>query len=77
VRISFETKGRKGKGATVIRGIPLAGTELKKLLKELKQKTSTGGAVKDGTLELQGDQREKVLNLLSNRGYPSVKLAGG
>ena len=77
VRISFETKGRKGKGATVIRGIPLAGTELKKLLKELKQKTSTGGSVKDGTLELQGDQREKVLNLLSNRGYPSVKLAGG
>ncbi|MDP6968450.1 MAG: stress response translation initiation inhibitor YciH [Gammaproteobacteria bacterium] len=77
VRIRLETKGRKGKGVTVISGVPLGGTELKKLLKELKQKTSTGGAIKDGVMELQGDQRDKVLLLLNNRGYTSVKLAGG
>ena len=77
VRIHFATKGRKGKGATVITGIPLSGSELKKLLKELKQKTSTGGTIKDGMIELQGDQRDKALMLLSNRGYASVKLAGG
>jgi len=57
--------------------VPLTGTELKKLLKELKQKTSTGGAIKGANLELQGDQRDKVLALLSKRGYVSVKLAGG
>lgn len=77
VRIRLETKGRKGKGVTVITGVPLTGTELKKLLKELKQKTSTGGAIKYANMELQGDQRDKVLTLLSNRGYTSVKLAGG
>jgi len=77
VRIRLETKGRKGKGVTTVTGIPLAGAELKKLLKELKQKTSTGGAVKDQTLELQGDQRDKLLLLLSNRGWSSVKKVGG
>ncbi len=77
VRIRLETKGRKGKGVTVITGVPLTGTELKKLLKELKQKTSTGGAIKGANLELQGDQRDQVLALLSKRGYVSVKLAGG
>lgn len=77
VRIRLETKGRKGKGVTSITGIPLAETELKILLKELKQKTSVGGAVKNHTLELQGDQRDKVMTLLASRGWPSVKKAGG
>ncbi|MFT7178791.1 MAG: translation initiation factor 1, partial [Oceanospirillaceae bacterium] len=77
VRIRLETKGRKGKGVTTITGIPLAEAELKKLLKELKQKTSTGGAVKEQTLELQGDQRDILMMLLANRGWPSVKKAGG
>ena len=77
VRIRLETKGRKGKGVTTITGIPLAEAELKKLLKELKQKTSTGGTVKEQTLELQGDQRDILIILLANRGWPSVKKAGG
>ena len=77
VRIRLETKGRKGKGVTTVTGIPMAAPELKKLLKELKQKTSTGGAVKEQTLELQGDQRDKLMILLANRGWASVKKAGG
>ena len=77
VRIRLETKGRKGKGVTTVTGIPLAEVELKKLLKELKQKTSTGGSLKEQTLELQGDQRDILMMLLANRGWPSVKKAGG
>ena len=77
VRIRLETKGRKGKGVTTITGIPLAEVELKKLLKELKQKTSSGGSVKGYTLELQGDHRDILIMLLANRGWPSVKKAGG
>ena len=77
VRIRLETKGRKGKGVTTITGIPLAEAELKKLLKELKQKISSGGSVKGHTLELQGDQRDILMMLLANRGWPSVKKAGG
>jgi translation initiation factor 1 len=77
VRIKLETKGRKGKGVTTVTGIPLAEPELKKLLKELKQKTSTGGAIKNQTLELQGDQRDILMMLLANRGWHSVKKAGG
>ncbi len=77
VRISYTTKGRKGKGATLITGIPLNAAELKKLHKELKQKTSAGGTIKESVLELQGDQRQKLLTLLQHRGYLSVKLSGG
>lgn len=77
VRIRLETKGRKGKGVTCISGIPLAGTELKTLLKELKQKTSSGGAVKGANIELQGDHRDSLLKLLEGRGFASVKKAGG
>ena len=77
VRISYVTKGRKGKGATLVTGIPLTTDELKKLHKELKQKTSTGGTIKAGVLELQGDQRQILLTLLQGRGFLSLKLSGG
>ena len=76
VRIQRETKGRKGKGVTLVTGLPLNANELKKLAKELKQKCSTGGAVKDGTIEIQGDQRDTIKKLLESKGY-KVKLAGG
>ena len=76
VRIRRETKGRKGAGVTLVSGIPLAGDELKALHKTLKQTCGVGGAIKDGVLELQGDQREKVLKALDGRGW-DVKIAGG
>jgi translation initiation factor 1 len=76
VRISRETKGRKGKGVTIITGLLVDASTLKKLAKELKQKYSCGGAVKDGTIEIQGDQREKIQQTLQSKGY-QVKLSGG
>ncbi|MEM8594739.1 MAG: stress response translation initiation inhibitor YciH [Pseudomonadota bacterium] len=60
VRIQYETKGRKGKGVTVVSGIPLIESELKALAKTIKKKISTGGSVKDGVIEIQGDQRVAV-----------------
>ena len=71
-----ETKGRKGAGVTVITGIPLDGDELKALAKELKNRCGSGGTVKDGTIEIQGDHRDGVLAELARRGF-TAKRAGG
>lgn len=76
VRIRRETKGRKGKGVTTISGLGLEATELKALAKKLKQLCGTGGAVKDGVIEIQGDHREVLQSTLSEQGF-TVKLAGG
>lgn len=76
VRIQRETKGRKGKGVTLITGVPLAGEELKTLAKALKQKCGTGGTVKNGVIEIQGDHRDLLLNELQQKGW-TVKKAGG
>lgn len=76
VHIGRETKGRKGKGVTLVTGLPLAGDELKALAKQLRQQLSTGGSIKEGTLEFQGDQRQLLKALIEKQGY-KVKLAGG
>ncbi len=76
VRLAFESKGRKGKGVTLVRGVPLAEAELKKLAKELKQFCGTGGALKQGVIEIQGEQRQKLKPLLEQKGW-QVKIAGG
>jgi len=76
VRLQRETKGRKGKGVTLITGVPLPPEELKQLAKRLKQMCGTGGTVKDGVIEVQGDHRELLLAELQKLGW-KVKLAGG
>lgn len=76
VRLQRQTKGRKGKGVTIVSGLQLAQTDLKALAKKLKQQCGVGGAVKDYTIELQGDQREVVQGYLETQGY-TVKQAGG
>ena len=76
VRVSRETKGRKGKGVTLITGIPLAGNELKALAKTLKARCGVGGTVRDGVVEIQGDQRDILVPLLQEKGW-TVKKAGG
>jgi translation initiation factor 1 len=76
IRILRETKGRKGKGVSLITGLPLTASELKKLAKEIKQRCGAGGAVKDGVVEIQSDQREKIQELLKQKGY-DAKISGG
>ncbi|MEH6637731.1 MAG: stress response translation initiation inhibitor YciH [Porticoccaceae bacterium] len=76
VRIRRETSGRKGKGVTTISGLAVAENELKALAKQLKQNCSTGGTIKDGVIEIQGDHRDKIRDILTDAGY-QVKLAGG
>ena len=76
VRLERQTKGRKGAGVTLITGLPLADDALKKLAATLKARCGVGGAVKDGVIELQGDQRDKLAPLLEAEGY-TVRRAGG
>lgn len=76
VRLHRESKGRSGKGVTLITGLPLGPDELKNLAKDLKQFCGTGGTVKDGVVEIQGEQREKLKPFLEKKGF-KVKIAGG
>jgi len=76
VRLMRETKGRKGKGVTLITGVPLDDAGLNQLSKSLKQKCGSGGSVKDGVIEIQGDHRDALEKELNGLGY-NVKRAGG
>ena len=76
VRVQRESKGRGGKAVTVVRGVPLAQAELVKLGQALKAACGSGGTVKDGCVEVQGDHVDKVMGLLQQRGF-KVKRAGG
>ncbi len=76
VRVSRETKGRKGKGVTLVRGLPLDDAALKSLSKDLKQLCGTGGTIKDGVIEIQGEHRDRLVIELKNRGY-DAKRSGG
>ena len=77
VRVFFETKGRGGKGVTVVRGLGLAEAELTVLGKKLKAACGVGGTAKEGVVELQGDHRDRVMALLQAQGFKNVKKAGG
>lgn len=76
VRVSRETKGRKGKGVTVIKGLALDALALAQLGKQLKSACGSGGTVKDGVIEIQGDHCEFVIENLNKRGW-TVKRTGG
>ena len=76
MRVSRQTKGRKGSGVCLITGVPLGEAELKKLGKQLKKKCGSGGTVKNGVIEIQGDHRQLLADLLTKLGY-KAKLAGG
>lgn len=76
VRIQRQTSGRKGKGVCVISGVDLEDNALNALAAELKKKCGCGGAVKEGVIEIQGDKRDLLKQLLEAKGF-TVKLAGG
>jgi translation initiation factor 1 len=74
VRVFREKGGRRGKTVTVVRGLPAR--DLARVATDLKRLCGSGGAIKDGAVELQGDHREKAAARLESQGY-RVKLAGG
>jgi translation initiation factor 1 len=76
VRIEQQTKGRKGKGVSIITGLALTDVELKILAAELKKSLGCGGAVKGFVIEIQTTEREKIKALLEKKQF-RVKLAGG
>jgi len=76
VRIRRETKGRNGKAMTVITGVPLEPEALKEFGQTLKKRCATGGTVKDGVIEIQGDHLELLIDVLKKQGW-TVKRAGG
>jgi translation initiation factor 1 len=76
VRVSHETKGRSGKGVTVIKGLPLDTQALAQLGKQLKTTCGAGGTVKDGVIEVQGEHCDLVIETLKKQGWV-VKQAGG
>lgn len=76
VRIQRQTSGRKGKGVCLISGVDLDDAALNTLAAELKKKCGCGGAVKEGIIEIQGDKRDLLKQLLEAKGM-KVKLAGG
>lgn len=76
VRVSRETQGRAGKGVTLVKGVALDAAALAALGKRLKAVCGSGGTVKDGVIEIQGDHRERVASQLQRDGF-TVKRAGG
>jgi protein-tyrosine phosphatase len=76
LKVGRETKGRRGKGVTIVSEIPLDEAGVLDLAAKLKQKCGTGGTVKDGKIEIQGDQRDRLVSVLEALGY-KVKRVGG
>jgi translation initiation factor 1 len=76
VRVSRETKGRGGKAVTVVKGLQLDASMLAALGQQLKAACGSGGTVKDGVIEVQGDHCDRVMEMLKARGH-TVKRAGG
>src|SRR5207253_3279217 len=76
VKVGRETAGRRGKGVTTIFDVPLDESGLRELAGTLKQRCGTGGTVKDRRIEIQGDQRERIVAELERLGY-KVKRVGG
>jgi translation initiation factor 1 len=76
VRVSRETKGRAGKGVTLVSGVPIKSDALEKLATQLKKRCGTGGTVKDTVIEIQGDHRDTLMAELTKLGF-KVKRVGG
>ncbi len=76
IRIQTSRSGRKGKTVTVISGFETTTSNLSLLLKDLKAKCGTGGTLKEDTLEIQGDHKQKILEILLKLGY-KAKISGG
>jgi translation initiation factor 1 len=76
VKVRREVAGRRGKPVTTVSGVPIDDAGLRELASKLKKRCGVGGSVKDGVIEIQGDHRTVVVEVLEAEGYKPV-LAGG
>jgi translation initiation factor 1 len=76
VNVRREVAGRRGRAVTTVSGVPVDDAELKELVSKLKKRCGVGGSVKGGVIEIQGDHRDAVVEILNAEGYTPV-LAGG
>jgi translation initiation factor 1 len=76
VRVAREIKGRAGKGVTTITGLPLSLADVDALATKLKKRCGSGGTVRDGIIEIQGDHRDVIVAELMKMGWPAKKSGG-
>jgi translation initiation factor 1 len=72
----FEKKGRNGKPVTIVEGWEGNEEDLKKISKKIKTTLGIGGSEKDGTIIIQGDNRDKIMNILKEMGYKTKRVGG-
>ncbi|MGD0504298.1 MAG: stress response translation initiation inhibitor YciH [Steroidobacteraceae bacterium] len=76
VRVGRETKGRAGKGVTTVSGLPLSEADLGTLAARLKKRCGSGGTVREGVIEIQGDHRDAIVAELCKLGWAAKKSGG-
>ncbi len=76
VRVGRETKGRAGRGVTTVSGLPLAASELVELAAKLKKRCGSGGTLRDGVIEIQGEHRDVIVAELLKLGWQAKKSGG-
>jgi translation initiation factor 1 len=76
VRVGRETKGRAGKGVTTITGLPMSAADIECLAGKLKKRCGSGGTVREGVIEIQGDHRDVIVAELAKLGWPAKKSGG-
>jgi translation initiation factor 1 len=76
VRVGREVKGRAGKGVTTVTGLPMRLAEIEALAAKLKKRCGSGGTVRSGVIEIQGDHRDVIVALLKELGWPTKKVGG-
>ncbi|MFP6564493.1 MAG: stress response translation initiation inhibitor YciH [Myxococcota bacterium] len=76
VRVGRSSKGRKGKPVTTIEGLPLGDAALRDLARDLKRLCGSGGSLREGTIEIQGEHRDQLIEALRERGFDAKKSGG-
>jgi translation initiation factor 1 len=76
VRVGREVKGRAGKGVTTVTGLPLSPADTQALATRLKKRCGSGGTVREGIIEIQGDHRDTIVAELINMGWAAQKSGG-
>jgi translation initiation factor 1 len=76
VRVGREIKGRAGKGVTTVSGLPLSLSDIESLATKLKKRCGSGGTVREGVIEIQGDHRDAIVAELIKLGWPAKKSGG-